>query len=190
MTNGIGRLEKEVQRDFQNGGPLMWKQATVRPNQADLAYVDGNIFNYKTDKHGDIPLEKIMIVAVDERKRRVDDILARFPRSDLNRVADVLLYDKIYNPSLSKMTDEEYPIMSDRQYERRESKEISSVDKRMGMNAADGQPHEKPNRRVRNEYENLLIDRKARSRNKERRQKYNEFTKVQPVTTWNLRENE
>jgi hypothetical protein len=180
MTNKLTQLEKEVKHDFKNGGPLVWEPAKEQPQQADLVYVEGNIFNYKTDRHGDIPLEQILVVTAKKRKRRVSEILAELPNVDVNRLADVLLYDKLYNPSLTKMQDEEYPIMSERQFDRRESREVKSVSG-MDGNAADGKNHGKPTRRERTGYENRFVDKKAKIRNKERRKVYHEFTKVQPV---------
>lgn len=105
----------------------------------------------------------------------------------LERLADLILYEELTDMNEHKVSQTEYPFLSEHQFDRREGKEIATG-KRMDMNAADGGKHEKPDRRVRNGYENLLIDKRARSRNKERRQKYNEFTKVQPVVKWNLRE--
>jgi hypothetical protein len=51
----------------------------------------------------------------------------------------------------------------------------------MDNNAADGQKHITPTRRNRSDYENLWMDKRAKSLNKERKRKYTEFTKVQPV---------
>lgn len=180
MTNKLTQLENEVRHDFKNGGPLVWTSAKEQPKQSDLVYVDGGIFNYKTDKHGDIPPEQILVVTSEDRKRRVNEIIAENPSVDINRLADVLLYDKLYNPSLTKMQDEEYPIMSERQFDRRESREVKSTNG-MDGNAADGKDHGRPTRRERSGYENRFVDKKARIRNKERKKEYHEFTKVQPV---------
>jgi hypothetical protein len=180
MTNKLTQLEKEVRYDFKNGGPLVWEPAKEQPKQADLVCVNGSIFNYKTDRHGGIPLEQILVVTAEERNRRVVEILSETPNIDVNRLADILLYDKRYNPSLTKMQDEEYPIMSERQFDRRESREVKSVTGMEG-NAADGKDHGKPTRRERSGYENRFVDKKARIRNKERKKVYHEFTKVQPV---------
>jgi hypothetical protein len=98
----------------------------------------------------------------------------------LERMSDLCLYEDLNNPSLTKMQDEEYPIMSERQFDRRQSAEIATG-KRMDNNAADGQKHITPTRRNRSDYENLWMDKRAKSLNKERKRKYTEFTKVQPV---------
>jgi hypothetical protein len=180
MTKLLAQLENEVKYGFKNGGPLVWTSAKEQPKQADLVYVAGKIFNYKTDRHGDIPVEQILVVTAEERKRRVNEIIAENPSVDINRLADVLLYDKLYNPSLTKMQDEEYPIMSERQFDRRESREVMSMNG-MDGNAADGKDHGRPTRRERTGYENRFIDKKAKIRNKDRKKTYHEFTKVQPV---------
>jgi hypothetical protein len=83
------------------------------------------------------------------------------------------------------MQDEEYPIMSERQFDRRESREVKSSND-MDGNAADGRSHGKPTRRDRTGYENRFVDKKAKIRNKERKKTYHEFTKVQPVVTLRL----
>jgi hypothetical protein len=98
----------------------------------------------------------------------------------LERMADLCLHEELYNPSLTKMQDEEYPIMSERQYDRRQNTEFATG-KRLDQNAADGQSHAVPLRRKRSEYENRFVDKKAKIRNKERKREYIEFTKVQPV---------
>lgn len=180
MTNLLAKLEEEVQHDFKNGGPLVWEPATNRPKQADLVFVEGKIFNYKRKRHGDILLEKILVVTAEERKRRVNEVLANEPDADLNRLSDVLLYDKLYNPSKYKMRDEEYPILSEYQFDRRDNRE-SAVGDDIENSPSDGRKHMKPTRRVRTDYENRFVDKKAKIRNKERKQRYNEFTKVQPV---------
>lgn len=180
MTNLLAQLEEDVRNDFKTGGPLVWAPAKEHPKQADLVYVEGSIFNYKTDKHGEIPLEQLRVVTAEERKRRVTEFLANEPGVDINRLSDVLLYDKLYNPSKTKMRDEEYPVLSEYQFDRRDSAE-SSVGDDIENSPADGRKHTRPTRRQRTDYENKLVDKKAKIRNKERKQRYNEFTKVQPV---------
>jgi hypothetical protein len=44
----------------------------------------------------------------------------------LERMSDLCLYEDLNNPSLTKMQDEEYPIMSERQFDRRQSAEIAT----------------------------------------------------------------
>jgi hypothetical protein len=132
-------------------------------------------------KAGELPREP--------RLSRIDDLIEDYffftngempDAVALERLADLVLYEELFNPSLTKMQDEEYPIMSERQFDRRQSAEIATGT-RMDNNAADGQKHITPTRRNRTDYENLWMDKRAKSLNKERKRKYTEFTKVQPV---------
>jgi hypothetical protein len=181
MTTKLEQLEKEVKYDFNNGGPLVWERAKERPNKGDLIYVEGLITNYKPHKHSETPVEKILVVTAEERNRRVEEVIALEPRADLNRLADVLLHDKLFNPSLTKMQDEEYPILSERQFDRRDNMEFSTEGDRMNQNASDRREHLKPTRRNRSDYENNYVDQRTKTRNAERKKQYKEFTKVQPV---------
>jgi hypothetical protein len=136
-------------------------------------------------KRGEMPRE----VRLGRIEAVVEDYFAKageMPASTaLERLADLVLYEDLNNPSLTKMQDEESPIMSERQYDRRQSAEVATGN-RMDNNAADGQRHIEPTRRKRSSYENLLLDKRARSRNKERKRKYAEFTKVQAVVHQHL----
>jgi hypothetical protein len=98
----------------------------------------------------------------------------------LERLADLLLYEELTDTNEHKISQTEYPFLSDRQFDRRDSREVKSA---FGMdgNAADGQKHGRPTRRERSSYENKFVDKKARIRNKERKKAYQDFTKVQPV---------
>jgi hypothetical protein len=100
----------------------------------------------------------------------------------LERLADLCLYEELTDPNPDKITDEEYPFMSEHQFDRRDKRE-SSVGDALDNSAADGRKHFKPARRQRTDYENRFVDKKAKIRNKERKKQYNEFTKVQPVLT-------
>jgi len=144
----------------------------------------------KATKRGEFPRE-LRIERIEQLTEDYYRMAGEIPDGvALERLADLILHEELTDMNEHKVSQTEYPFLSESQFDRRESKEIATGGDRMSMNAADGGKHEKPDRRVRNGYENLLIDKRARSRNKERRQKYEEFTKVQPVITWNLRENE
>ncbi|MCO0597392.1 hypothetical protein NGI46_07915 [Peribacillus butanolivorans] len=141
-------------------------------------------------KRGEFPRE-LRMEKVEELTESYYRLAGEMPDGvALERLTDLILHEELTDMNEHKVSQTEYPFLSEHQFDRRENKEVATGGDRMNMNAADGGKHEKPDRRQRNSYENLLIDRKARSRNKERRQKYNEFTKVQPVITWNFRENE
>lgn len=131
-------------------------------------------------KRGELPRE-LRIVKIEQLTEDYYAIKGKMPDAvALERLSDLCLYEELTDPSLTKVQDEEYPFLSERQFDRRDSKEIATG-KAMDMNAADGQKHGKPERRKRSGYENRFVDKKAKSRNQERKRKYTEFTKVQPV---------
>jgi hypothetical protein len=141
----------------------------------------------RATKQGALPRE-LRLVKIEELTEEYFAKTGEMPDAvALERLADLILFEDLYNPSLTKMQDEEYPIMSDRQFDRRQSAEVATG-KRMDNNAADGQQYMTPTRRNRSTYENLLVDKRARSLNKERKKKYVEFTKVQPVIRQHLRD--
>jgi hypothetical protein len=100
----------------------------------------------------------------------------------LERLADLCLYEELTDSNEHKISQTEYPFLSERQFDRRDNREIKSASD-MDGNAADGQKHGVPTRRKRTDYENRFVDKKARIRNKDRKHRYVEFTKVQPVFT-------
>lgn len=103
----------------------------------------------------------------------------------LERLSDLCLYEELTDPNPDKMTAEEYPFMSEYQFDRRDNRE-SSVGDVIENSSADGRNPLKPIRRPRTNYENRFVDRKAKIRNTERKKAYNDFVKVQPVKRWNL----
>jgi hypothetical protein len=140
---------------------------------------------HATTKRGELPRE-VRLVRIEELTEEYFARTGELPdEKALERLADLCLYEELYNTSLTKMQDEEYPIMSERQFDRRQNAEFATGE-RLDQNAADGQGHAKPTRRNRSEYENRFVDKKARIRNKERKKRYAEFTKVQPVTVYFL----
>jgi hypothetical protein len=98
----------------------------------------------------------------------------------LERLSDLCLYEELTDSNIHKVAHNEYPFLSEHQFDRRDSRE-SAVGDAIDNSASDGRKHNKPTRRSRSDYENGFIDKKAKIRNKDRKQKYNEFTKIQPV---------
>lgn len=97
----------------------------------------------------------------------------------LERLADLMLYEELSNAHPDKMAREEYPIMSDHQLSRRHSGEVSmKVAEEYGVDRRNYKP---PVRRKRTRRETWRIDRDAKSRNEVRRKAYREFTGVQAV---------
>ncbi|MED3069286.1 hypothetical protein P4310_28005 [Bacillus thuringiensis] len=102
----------------------------------------------------------------------------------LERLADLMLYEELSNTHPDKMTLAEYPIMSDHQLSRRHSGEVSmKVAEEYGV---DRRNYKTPVRRKRTRKETWQIDREAKSRNEERRKVYREFTRVQSVREYSI----
>ncbi len=100
----------------------------------------------------------------------------------LERLANLLLYEELSNTHLDKMAREEYPTMSVHQLSRRHSGEVSiKVAEEYGVDRRNYKPLI---RRKRTRKETRQIDREAKSRNKERRKVYREFTKVQDINMY------
>jgi hypothetical protein len=133
-------------------------------------------------KAGELPREL--------RLSRIDDLIEEYifftgERPDavaLERLADLILYEELTDSNEHKISQTEYPFLSERQYDRRDSREVKSKYD-MDGNALDGRNHGMLTRRERTGYENRFIDKKAKIRNKERKKTYDTFTKVQPVIT-------
>ncbi|HDR3899203.1 TPA: hypothetical protein QCO88_001709 [Bacillus cereus] len=112
----------------------------------------------------------------------------------LEHLADLLIYEELHDTDRMKVRNNEYPIMSDTQIQRRQEGTRqrkgngSEVPLKAAFGlAADSLNHGIPRRRKRTINEMLRSDR-AKSRNKERQQQYREFTKVQAVKVYNERE--
>lgn len=114
----------------------------------------------------------------------------------LERMADLALYEELTDDRPDKMTLEEYPIMSDEQEARRKEgkhrkkSDNPRIEVPLGIAeniGVDGRDYNPPMRRERSIRENAFVDKEAKARNKERRKRYEEFTKVQPVITYNLK---
>jgi hypothetical protein len=79
-----------------------------------------------------------------------------------------------------KVRNNEYPFFSETQFEERRKVEASfKLSEEQGV---DGRNYKPPVRRDRSKRDIRFIDKNAKIRNKERQRKYNEFTRVQPVT--------
>jgi hypothetical protein len=102
----------------------------------------------------------------------------------LERIANLCLYEELTDPNPDKMTNEEYPIMSETQLARRREgkhrkKEANyRIEVPLGIAdnyGTDGRMHDYPTRRVRSERENSFVDKESKARNEERRDAYNAF---------------
>ncbi|GIO27737.1 hypothetical protein [Ornithinibacillus bavariensis] len=109
--------------------------------------------------------------------------------SALNRLATLILDDEITNPDVYKMTHIEYPIMSQRQEARRNKTQVSiKWADEVGTDGKDyRQKSREMNRRKINIINEHLRDTDIHAQNMEKLRRYMEFTKVQPVITYNSR---
>uniref|UniRef100_A9U7C0 Predicted protein n=1 Tax=Physcomitrium patens TaxID=3218 RepID=A9U7C0_PHYPA len=114
----------------------------------------------------------------------------------LDRLADAILNEEITDPDPYKVMHTEYPFLSEVQLARR--REGLHQGKREGVAArevrfeaahsmaVDGRNYALPVRRERTDKENAFIDDVAISKNKQRKDAYEEFTSVQPVQELNF----
>jgi hypothetical protein len=99
----------------------------------------------------------------------------------LEKLTDAILCEELTDMHPDKITRTEYPFMSDWQLDARHENEYADT---LGeAHGTDGRKHSKPTRRVRTGREHFVVNKHTKSRNLERKRKYREFTKVQPVTT-------
>lgn len=142
-------------------------------------------------KSGQLPRKQRFI----EIERLIDNyIMWNGKRPDaqaLDRLATLCLYEEVTDSRPDKMTLEEYPVLSDNQYERRtEGKHVKRHDNNgnimpnkteIPLNAAydrgmDGRDYRTPKKRKLSTDEAIKSDEK-RSRNKERQRRYKYFIK-------------
>ncbi|WP_227255926.1 hypothetical protein [Bacillus thuringiensis] len=115
------------------------------------------------------------------------EMIGELPDSDqLERLSDLLLYEELHDKDRMKVRNNEYPIMSERQLIRRRNEEIS--EKMYEEYGVDKRNHKVPTRRFRFKNEIRFVDTCARIRNNERRKKYREFTNIQPVIVYYIKD--
>lgn len=135
-------------------------------------------------KKGDMPRE-LRLVKIEQL---TEDYFAKTGEMPdgvaLERMADLCLYEELTDDDRMKVRNNEYPFLSDTQFEERYKAEVSfKVAEEYGV---DGRNHKPPVKRERTKREIKFMDKRARLRNKERQRKYNEFTRVQPVKSYKL----
>jgi hypothetical protein len=139
----------------------------------------------KATKRGELPRE-VRLVKIEHLTEGYYAKTGEMPDGvALERLADLCLYEELTDPNIHKVAHNEYPFLSEHQFDRRDNRE-SAVGDALDNSASDGRRHTKPTRRSRSDYENRLVDKKAKIRNKERKKVYNEFTKVHPVITYKI----
>jgi hypothetical protein len=136
-------------------------------------------------KAGELPRE----VRIAEIDRVTEEWFARTgdmpDAKQLERLADLILHEELTDNDRMKVRNNEYPFFSDSQLDERYRSEASF--KLAEEQGVDGANHKPPVKRMRSRREDYLVDKKAKTKNKDRQRKYNEFTKAQPVIKSNLR---
>ena len=145
-------------------------------------------------KRGEFPRE-LRIEKIEQLTEDYYRLAGEMPDSvALERLADLILHEELTDSDRMKVRNNEYPFLSNEQLARRQEgkhSRSSTLSGEVPLGAADtvgmdGRNHSQPVRRVRNSRENRLVDSAAKIRNKERRQSYEEFTKVQPVIVYKM----
>jgi hypothetical protein len=86
----------------------------------------------------------------------------------LERLTNEILYEELSDMHPDKVTNNEFPFLSEWQFDRRRGNEAK-------LEVAD-EKHKKPVRRKRSTWENIKIDQQAKIRNEERKEQYRKDT--------------
>lgn len=141
----------------------------------------------KATKRGELPRE-VRLAKIDALTEDYFANTGRMPdEATLEKLADLCLHEELTDDDRMKVRNNEYPFLSEYQFDRRDNVE-SVVGSDIDNSPADGRKHLKPTRRTRSDYENKFVNKKAKIANKERKKEYNDFTKVQPVITSKISE--
>jgi hypothetical protein len=133
----------------------------------------------RATKRGEMPRE-LRMVKIEELTEAYYAKTGEMPDGiALERLSDLCLYEELTDTDRMKVRNNEYPFFSETQFEERRKDEASF--KLSEEHGVDGRNHKPPTRRERTKRDIKFIDKHARIRNKERKQRYHEFTKVQPV---------
>ena len=137
-------------------------------------------------KRGELPRE-VRLVKIEQLTEDYFANTGEMPDAvTLERLSDLCLYEELTDTDRMKVRNNEYPFLSEHQFEERRSAEVSfKVAEEQGV---DGRNYKPPGRRERTKREQKFLDKNARIRNKERKKTYSDFTKVQPVITWKMGE--
>lgn len=125
-----------------------------------------------------------------ERIRAINDLIDEFVLGvyehpdpvQLDRLANYILHEELTDQKKNKARREEFPVFSERQLLRRRNCEVSEEGAVFYGN--DGRNYRYPERRKRTIREMLFVDKKTKSRNKERLKRYREFTKPGEVISY------
>jgi hypothetical protein len=142
----------------------------------------------RATKRGELPRE-IRLVKIEELTESYYGNTGEMPDGvALERLADLCLYEELTDNDRMKVRNNEYPFLSETQLARRQEglHARGGTPGEVPLSAADsigtdGKSYGIPTRRERNSRENRFVDKEAKIRNKDRKHRYAEFTKVQPV---------
>jgi hypothetical protein len=106
--------------------------------------------------------------------------------AQLDRLSDYILREELTNTDRMKTRNEEYPFLSERQFERRRENEVPlEVAEEYGV---DGRSYRLPKRRKRSTRELIHVDAHAKIRNDLRAKRYKRDTSPGDIITYNLYE--
>lgn len=159
------------------------------PIEARMKYVEDAVsrYLYKHSEHGE-PKRLSAIENGNEPKSMPPNSVL------LDRMNYWLLYEDYTDKTAHKSRHSEYPFLSEQQLARRQNGKHGRGGENIGEAsfegaatvASNGRDYRIPTRRKRSEYEHALRNKTAQIRNAERRKRYNEFTKIQPVYTYKM----
>jgi hypothetical protein len=139
-------------------------------------------------KRGEMP-RQLRLVKIEQLTEDYYDKAGEMPDAvALERLADLVLHEELTDNDRMKVRNNEYPFFSETQLARRQEglHARGGTSGEVPLAAAesigtDGRSYGIPTKRERNKRENRFVDKEAKIRNNERKQKYVEFTKIQPV---------
>jgi hypothetical protein len=142
----------------------------------------------KATKRGELPRE-VRLVKIEALTEEYFAKTGEMPDAvSLERLANLCLHEELTDSDRMKTRNNEYPFLSETQLARRQEglHARGGTSGEVPLSAADsigtdGKSYGVPTRRERNSRENRFVDKEAKIRNKERKHRYAEFTKVQPV---------
>lgn len=183
MANYVEELKKSIAyiRKETKAGRLGLPDRLVQIEEASVRYVLAHNEQYEKER---------AIAQADGRDFPYRPYDARL----LEQLANLALYEELTDSTAHKSRHNEYPFLSSTQLERRQTgkhgrggEEVGEAPlASAGTIATDMRDYRVPTRRKRSAFEDKLRDAKAKSRNAERRRKYREFTKEQPVYTYKM----
>jgi hypothetical protein len=149
--------------------------------------------DYKT-KFNDAVTELVATKIPDrsERMAAIDALINEYMRDtgevpvqqQLERLTNAILMEELTDMHPDKVTNNEYPFLSEWQFELRRDSEYSL--KLAEETDTDGRDHKVGKRRFRTSKENALVDKYARSRNEERRKQYRKDTDTVTYPTYKM----